>query len=244
MYIIGNDGTNAHATVKSDGSFTYVAEPGTEYILLASCKGFLNAKSEIIVPDTVTVAHDYTLQFPLAPLNTPTLINNIFYDFGKATLRPESSAALDSLATMLTQNPNITIELSSHCDYRGSSEFNKTLSQKRAESVVNYLIAKGIATDRMTPVGYGKESPKIVNKKAAKRFPWLKVGDKLTEDYIKNLGDEKKQEACNELNRRTEFLVLRTTYKMFDEKGNLKNPPVKKQQQTENEDDSYLDLDF
>ncbi|MCF0192800.1 MAG: OmpA family protein, partial [Prevotella sp.] len=244
VYIIGNDGTNAHATVKSDGSFTYVAEPGTEYILLASCKGFLNAKSEIIVPDTVTVAHDYTLQFPLAPLNTPTLINNIFYDFGKATLRPESSAALDSLATMLTQNPNITIELSSHCDYRGSSEFNKTLSQKRAESVVNYLIAKGIATDRMTPVGYGKESPKIVNKKAAKRFPWLKVGDKLTEDYIKNLGDEKKQEACNELNRRTEFLVLRTTYNMFDEKGNLKNPPVKKQQQTENEDDSYLDLDF
>lgn len=242
VYIIGDDGTNAHATVKSDGSFTYVAEPGTEYIFLASCKGFLNAKSEVYVPDTVTVAHDYVLQFPLAALSTPTLIENIFYDYGKATLRPESSAALDSLAAMLTQNPNVTIELSSHCDYRGSSEFNKNLSQKRAESVVNYLIDKGIAPDRMTPVGYGKESPKTVNKKAAKRYPWLKVGDKLTEEYITSLKDKEKEEICNELNRRTEFLVLRTTYNMFDENGNLKNPPVKKKTETNN--DSELDMDF
>ena len=242
VYIIGNDGTNSRATVKSDGSFTYVAEPGTEYIFLASCKGYLNAKSEVYVPDTVTVAHDYTLQFPLAALSTPTLIENIFYDFGKATLRPESSAALDSLAEMLTQNPNVTIELSSHCDYRGSSEFNKTLSQKRAESVVNYLIEKGIAPDRLTPVGYGKENAKTVNKKVAKRYPWLKVGDKLTEEFITSLKDKEKEEICNELNRRTEFLVLRTTYNMFDENGNLKNPPVKRKVETTN--DSDLDMDF
>lgn len=244
VYIIGNDGTNAHATVKSDGSFTYVAEPGTEYILLATCKGYLNAKSEVSIPDTVTVAHDYVLQFPLAALNTPTLIENIFYDYGKATLRPESNVALDSLANMLIQNPNVTIELSSHCDYRSSSEFNKTLSQKRAESVVNYLIAKGIAPERMTPVGYGEDNPKTVNKKAAKRFPWLKVGDKLTEEFITNLKDKEKEEICNELNRRTEFLVLRTTYNMFDENGNLKNPPVKKKVETNNDMDLDMDFDF
>lgn len=244
VYIIGNDGTNAHATVKSDGSFTYVAEPGTEYIFLATCKGYLNAKSEVYVPDTVTVAHDYTLQFPLAALSTPTLIENIFYDYGKATLRPESSAALDSLADMLTQNPNVTIELSSHCDYRGSSEFNKTLSQKRAESVVNYLIEKGIAADRLTPVGYGKENAKTVNKKVAKRYPWLKVGEKLTEEFITSLKDKEKEEICNELNRRTEFLVLRTTYNMFDEKGNLKNPPIKKKPAIEADSDSDFDFEF
>lgn len=244
VYIIGNDGTNAHATVKSDGSFTYVAEPGTEYIFLATCKGYLNAKSEVYVPDTVTVAHDYTLQFPLAALSTPTLIENIFYDYGKATLRPESSAALDSLADMLTQNPNVTIELSSHCDYRGSSEFNKTLSQKRAESVVNYLIEKGIAADRLTPVGYGKENAKTVNKKVAKRYPWLKVGEKLTEEFITSLKDKEKEEICNELNRRTEFLVLRTTYNMFDEKGNLKNPPIKKKPAIETDSDSDFDIEF
>lgn len=244
VYIIGNDGTNTHATVKSNGSFTYVAEPGTEYIILASCKGYLNAKSEVIVPDTVTVAHDYTLQFPLAALSTPTLIENIFYDYGKATLRPESSLALDSLANMLTQNPNVTIELSSHCDYRGSSEFNKTLSQKRAESVVNYLIEKGIAADRMTPVGYGKENPKTVNKKVAKRYPWLKVGDKLTEEFITALKDKEKEEICNELNRRTEFLVLRTTYNMFDENGNLKNPPVKKQTKPSIDNDDDFEIEF
>lgn len=241
VYIIGNDGTNRHATVKSDGSFTFVAEPGTEYIMLASCKGYLNAKSQVMIPDTVTVAHDYVQQFPLAAFNTPTLIENIFYDFAKATLRPESNLALDSLAEMLRQNPNVTIELSSHCDYRGSEQLNKDLSQRRAESVVNYLISKGIAADRMTPVGYGKENPKTVNKKLNKRYPWLKVGEKLTEDFIKTL-DADKQEICNEVNRRTEFLILRTTYNMFDENGNLKNPPPQKKKPEASEEELDFEL--
>lgn len=245
VYIIGSDGTNQHMSVKSDGSFTFEADPGTEYIMLASCKGYLNAKAEVLVPDTVTVSHEYTLQFPLAALNVPTLIDNIFYDYGKATLRPESNNALDSLANMLTQNPNITIELSSHCDYRGSSEFNKKLAQQRAESVVNYLISKGIASDRMTPVGYGKEKPKTIRKRLANKYSWLKEGDVLTEEFITALKDEKKQEICNEINRRTEFLVLRTTYNMFDEKGNLKNPPPKKVETNRDSDsDLELDLDF
>ena len=242
-YVVGNDGTNQHVTIKSDGSFTYVAEPGTEYIILASCKGYLNAKSEIAIPDTVTTAHEYTLQFPLAAINTPTLIDNIFYDFDKATLRPESNVALDSLVDMLNQNPNVTIELSAHCDYRGAAEYNKKLSQRRAESVVNYLISKGIAADRLTPVGYGKEKPKKINRKVTKKFPWLKVGEQLTEEFITKLGDEKKKEICNELNRRTEFLVLRTTYNMFDEKGNLKNPPVKPKP-ANNDDDDGFEIDF
>ncbi len=96
-----------------------------------------------------------------------------------------------------------------------------------------YLIAHGIAADRLTPKGYGKERPKTIKKKVTEKYTWLKEGDVLSEEFVKAIKDEKKQEICNQLNRRTEFSVLRTTYGMFDEKGNLKNPPKPKAREEE-----------
>ena len=173
--------------------------------------------------DTATVSNEYVLQFPLANISAPVLIENIFYDFDKATLRPESQTALNELVKLLNENPNVTIELSAHTDYKGAADYNERLSQRRAESVVNYLVEHGIAADRLTPKGYGKEKPKTVKKKVAARYPFLKEGDVLTEEFITALKDEQQQEQCNQLNRRTEFIVLRTTYGMFDEQGQLKS---------------------
>ena len=236
VYIVGNDGTNKTLSVKGDGSFTEVMTPGVDYVLLATCKGFLNHKEEISIKPSAE-SQDHVLQFPLASIRVPVLIDNIFYDFDKYTLRAESTAALDELVKLLEENPNVTIELSSHCDYKGSEAYNKTLSQRRAETVVKYLISKGIKADRLTPVGYGKMKPKTIRKKLTEKYTWLKEGDVLTEDYIKKL-DKEKQEICNQLNRRTEFIVLRTTYGMFDEKGNLKNPPKPKAEKENAEEDS------
>ena len=220
VYMIGSDGTNLKLGVKSDGSFEKELTPGVEYMFLATCKGFLNHKEELkVVP--MNDSHEYVLQFPLASITAPVLIDNIFYDFNKATLRPESQTALDELVKLLNENPNVTIELSSHCDYKGSSAYNKLLAQRRAESVVNYLVDKGIARDRLSPVGYGKEKPKTIKKKLTEKLTWLKEGDVLTEEFIKKL-DPDKQEICNQLNRRTEFIVLRTTYGLLDENGQLK----------------------
>lgn len=220
VYMIGSDGTNLKLGVKSDGSFEKELTPGVEYMFLATCKGFLNHKEELkVVP--MNDSHEYVLQFPLASITAPVLIDNIFYDFNKATLRPESQTALDELVKLLNENPNVTIELSSHCDYKGSSAYNKLLAQRRAESVVNYLVDKGIVRDRLSPVGYGKEKPKTIRKKLTEKLTWLKEGDVLTEDFIKKL-DPEKQEICNQLNRRTEFIVLRTTYGLLDENGQLK----------------------
>lgn len=220
VYMIGSDGTNLKLGVKSDGSFEKELTPGVEYMFLATCKGFLNHKEELkVVP--MNDSHEYVLQFPLASITAPVLIDNIFYDFNKATLRPESQTALDELVKLLNENPNVTIELSSHCDYKGSSAYNKLLAQRRAESVVNYLVDKGIVRDRLSPVGYGKEKPKTIRKKLTEKLTWLKEGDVLTEEFIKNL-DPEKQEICNQLNRRTEFIVLRTTYGLLDENGQLK----------------------
>ena len=231
VYMVGNDGTNLKLSVKGDGSFTQQIRPGVDYVLLGTCKGFLNHKEQLRV-EPVTESQEYVLQFPLASITAPVLIDNIFYDFDKATLRPESTQALDELIKLLNENPNVTIELSAHCDYRGAIEYNRTLSQKRAESVVSYLVEHGIAADRLSPMGYGKEKPKTIRKKLTETYTFLKEGDVLTEDFIKALKPEE-QEICNQLNRRTEFIVLRTTYGMFDEQGNLKNPPQPKTEEQE-----------
>lgn len=240
IYMVGNDGTNLKLNVKGDGSFTQVIKPNVEYIIMASCKGFLSHKEELKA-ETVSESEEYVLQFPLASITAPVLIDNIFYDFDKATLRPESAKALDELVKLLNENPNVTIELSAHCDYKGSAEYNKRLSQRRAETVVNYLIAHGIERERLTPAGYGKDKPKTIKKKLTEKYKWLKEGDVLTEDFIKKQKKDE-QEVCNQLNRRTEFIVLRTTYGMFDEKGNLKNPPKPKADIEEDTDEEVFDI--
>lgn len=218
VYMVGNDGTNLKLSVKGDGSFTQVLKPGVDYVLLGTCKGYLNVKNEICV-EQAEESEEYTLQFPLPPINVPVLIDNIFYEFDRADLTPESTEALDKLVGMMNENPNITIELSAHCDYRGNDAYNQRLSQRRAESVVRYLIQHGIAEDRLTAVGYGESRPKVITKKLAETLlasDSVKVevqeNDTLTEDYILAVDDEEQQEVLHALNRRTEFRVLRTTY--------------------------------
>ena len=237
VFMVGNDGTNLKLNVLADGSFKQVVKPGVEYVMLATCKGYLNHKEELAVKPSET-SHEYVLQFPLASITAPVLIDNIFYDLDKYTLRPESKQALDELVKLLNENPNVTIELSAHCDYRGTPEYNKVLSQNRANAVVQYLIEAGIAPQRLTPVGYGKEKPKTIRKKLTERYKWLKEGDVLTEDFITKL-DKDKQEICNQLNRRTEFVVQRTTYGLLDDKGNLKKQKKAPKQSEKDKEDVF-----
>lgn len=241
VYCVGDDGTNEKLTLKSDGSFTKTMSPEVSYLFLAACKGFLNHKEEIKALANPKASRDTTLQFALANISAPVLIDNIFYDFDKATLRDSSKVALGQLVNILNDNPNVTIELAAHTDFVGSAAYNKGLSQRRAESVIRYLIAHGVAADRLTPVGYGKERPRKVNRRLASRYSWLKEGDVLTEQFIKALNDTKHQDICNQLNRRTEFSVLRTTYGLFDKDGKLKQmPKPRKQSQTNGDDDGYI----
>jgi outer membrane protein OmpA-like peptidoglycan-associated protein len=240
VYMVGNDGTNLKLSVRGDGSFEQIIQPNVDYILLGTCKGYLN-HTEALRVDTSSVSQEYTLQFPLANISAPVLVRNVFYEFDSAELTPNSTQALDSLVVLLEENPNITIELASHCDYRGADEYNERLSQRRAESVVNYLIEHGIASDRLTPKGYGEGKPKTIKRKVAERYPFLKEGDVLTEEYITKLSEEQ-QEQCNQLNRRTEFIVLRTTYGLFDKAGKLIQKPQPKEVRQDSAEDQPSEL--
>lgn len=211
--IVGNDGSNQKTYAKPDGSFSFPLERGVSYVMMAGAKGYLNARQEF-TSDTAEEDAEYGIDFMLASITKPNILDNIFYDFDKATLRPESREALDGLVAMLRDNPNITIEMASHTDRKGSDEYNIALSQRRAKSVVDYLIAAGIAPDRLQARGYGESRPKTVTKRVAREFPQFPVGQVLDEAYILTLTEEDR-EIADQINRRTEFQVLSIDYEMY-----------------------------
>lgn len=211
--IVGNDGSIQKEAGKADGSFRFPLQRGVSYVMMAGAKGFLNAKQEFTA-DNAEEDAEYGVDFILASINKPVVIENVFYDFDRADLRPETKTALDEMAQMLNDNPNVTIEMASHTDRWGTEEYNMSLSHRRAQSVIDYLISKGISADRLQPQGYGKSRPKTITKRLAREYPQFKEGDVLTEEYISGL-PEVDQEAADQINRRTEFQVLSIDYRMY-----------------------------
>lgn len=208
--IVGDDGSNQKAMGKPDGTFRFKLQRGVKYVMLAGAKNYLNGKQEFVSDSTEEDA-EYSVDFILASIEKPQVVENIFYDFDKAVLRDESKQALDEMAQLLKDNPHVAIEMSSHTDRIGSDKYNNALSDRRAKSVVDYLISQGIQTDRLKHKGYGKTRPKTVTKRIARLYPQFKEGDTLTEEFIEGLSEED-QAAADQINRRTEFQVISTNY--------------------------------
>lgn len=203
----------------SDGAFRFNLNPNTDYSVIGSKEKYLSA---IVDRSTkgLKKSKEFDIILELSPYGGGKRFElpNIEYDLAKTTLRPESMISLDELVKTLTVNSHITIELAANTDYRGGDDYNQTLSEGRANSVINYLISKGIKEDRLTAVGNGERLPKLINNKtkngrkilATNRF--LRNGDVLTEEFINNLETEDQKEICHQLNRRTEFRVLKDDY--------------------------------
>lgn len=211
--IVGDDGSNQREVARDDGSFRFNLDRGVKYVMLAGAKGYLNVKQEF-ESDMEEEDADYGVDFILAAIHKPQVVENIFYDFDKASLRPESKAALDEMVTMLRDNPNVTIEMGSHTDRVGTEEYNMALSDRRAKSVVDYLIGAGIPADRLSWKGYGKSVPKTVTKRINREYPQFPEGTVLDEAFIGTLSEEDR-EAADQINRRTEFQVTSIEYDFF-----------------------------
>lgn len=204
------------------GTFTYKLQPNQNYQIKAEGgKDYFSTSASF---NTMKFDYDTVINVVLNLARIPRIIvlPNILYEYDKAVLLPESTVSLDGLIKTLNDNPNITIELRSHTDFRGNDDYNMTLSQDRAKSCVDYLISKGIKPDRLTAKGLGESEPRVITKELAVQFPYFKEGDILTEDYINKLKDNKQKEDAHQLNRRTEFSVLSTDYGVAKEPE--KNP--------------------
>ena len=211
VQLIASDGSNLQAETGAGGDFKFALKADVDYIFLASKRGYLNGKNKETTKGQAK-SRDFMVTLLLTSIDKPIELPNILYDFGKWDLRPESMVSLDKLVETLLDNPNAVIELMSHTDSRDTEEFNQTLSQKRAQFAVQYLIDKGIEPERLVPKGYGESTPKIIDAETVKQNPFLKAGTPLTEQYINSLGSDEQKEIAHQINRRTEFRVLRTDY--------------------------------
>lgn len=208
--IVGNDGTINKIPGKENGTYSIDVQRGVEYVLLGSAKDHLNTKMTLKTAD-IKRDSTYLVDFILTPINKPVVLENIFFDFDKSDLKPEAKKDLNGLIELLVLNPNVSIELSSHTDRKGSDEYNDKLSQRRADDVVEYLIKGGIAKARLTSVGYGKQKPKTVTRSVVKKYDFLHEGEILNEAFIESLTPEQ-QNIADQINRRTEFKVVSITF--------------------------------
>lgn len=169
VLLVNQQGYYDKTKTNSEGMFRFTNVKGGEnYTLLLARKGYWTQAKQFSLPnlpyDTrFNEKSGFDFNFNLQPIETNEeyVIENIYYDFDKATLRPESKLELDKLVKLLKENPNLLVEINSHTDERGTHEYNMKLSQARAESVVNYLIEHGISSDRLIARGYGKTRPVI-----------------------------------------------------------------------------------
>lgn len=208
--IVGRDGSMSRAEARTDGTFSFPLQRGVSYLLQAGAPGYLNMRQEF-TSDTTEQDATYEVDFLLVALDKPQVVENIFYDFDRATLRPESTSALDSLAGVLAEHPNISIRLTAHADRKGADAYNLRLSDRRAKAVVDYLIGVGVDPGRLSWEGRGKSQPKTITPRLHRLYPQFEVGTKLDEDFIATLSDEDAA-AADQINRRTEFEITSATY--------------------------------
>ena len=213
LRIVGTDGTHSKLNARHDGTYKIKLKKDVKYVMLVSARGYLNDK-ELWNTQNLADSKTYKMDFTLSPVSRPIKMENVFYDFGRWEITKASEAELTKLVKLLNDNPNITIELSAHTDMKGNEEYNNELSQKRAQSCCEYLIKNGIEKERLTPVGYGKLKPVVADKALHAKYPFIPQEQALDETFIKSLPADK-QEICNQINRRTEFKVLKTTYKLY-----------------------------
>ena len=215
-------------SITTDANGRFKIDRGTlgedkSYKLNLSRKRFLTAVGDVSTKDLMlsdyspikeerTYVKSYNLKLVMDPIEVPIVLPNVFFDLAKWDLREESKVALDTVYNILQRNPTITIGLRSHTDYRDTDEKNQTLSQKRAQSCVDYLIEKGIPAERLTAVGMGESEPfEIPQNYAGLGADLFDAGSVLTESFIRRQGADA-QEVANQVNRRTDFKVLSDDY--------------------------------
>ena len=183
------------------GYYKLILEPEMDYFAKASMFDYFADQALLSTMDELS-SKIYRQNFYLKKIPKGEIeIEGIEYDFDKATLRPVSIEVLDKLVEFLELNDNLSVEIRSHTDYRGSDSYNMRLSDARAKSVVDYLIEQGIDFERLKPKGYGETTPAEIQREDGEIVI-------LTKAYIDALPTEEEREEAHQRNRRTAFKVL------------------------------------
>lgn len=228
--LVGSDGSNISTRTNDKGYFLFGIDQEVEKVEAARTASSEQVKKnttyEIIVDKSnyftqsaiettigVEFSKKFTKNFDLEPIpEEPIVLPDILYDLARWELKPQYEDSLQGLIETLQINPTIRVELASHTDNRDTEEKNDILSQKRAQSVVDYLIIRGIEPGRLVAKGYGERSPRTLHRDYVAGGMTFAEGTILTEEYINSLASNDAKEAAHQLNRRTEFKVLSKDY--------------------------------
>ncbi len=232
--------TNSQTSERGN-RFGFELELDTPYRVIATREGYY---PDTITFNTVGLKESKTFEYrlylkakPLPPaepefdtiaIEQAIVLENILYKFDSDRIEPEAEQDLQVVYELMTEYPDMKIELSSHTDNRGNDRYNLDLSQRRAESARRWLVRKGISRDRIDAKGYGESVPKAVTAKQAIQFPFLKEGDVLTETYINNLANDEQREAAHAINRRTEFKITEGPTSIIIKSARLRKNPATK----------------
>jgi peptidoglycan-associated lipoprotein len=209
--LTGSNGTSVETRTDAQGHYGFnkvQIKPNTTYDLICLKSNYFNKKAKETTVGLES-SKDFIIDFRLQPIpDKPIVLPDILYDLAKWDLKPQYQDSLQGLIKTLDENETIIIELASHTDSRGTDESNDVLSQKRAESVVNYLIDRGIDPDRLIAKGYGERVPRRLLKDQLKDGFLFKAGTLLSQAFVDSLKTKPEQEAAYALNRRSEFRII------------------------------------
>jgi peptidoglycan-associated lipoprotein len=215
VQIIGSNGKTAEYNTDERGNYSFNKNqvlPNTTYEIIVTKKDyFIEKATETTVgfESSRDLIHDFTLR-PIP--KKPVVLPDILYDLARWDLKPQFQDSLQGLIATLDANENLVIELASHTDTRDTEERNDILSQKRAQSVVDYLITRGIDPDRLVAKGYGERVPRNLGRNITREGYTFVAGTVITDSLIETLPSPAVKEAAHQLNRRTEFSILRNDF--------------------------------
>ena len=211
----GSDGSNYTTNSSEKGTFLFTNSQiklDNTYILTIEKKNFFSF-TDTISTVGLEFSRDFEEDYQISVIpDAPIVLPDILYELSKWELRPQFEDSLRGLIELLQVNPNITIELGSHTDSRDTYEKNDILSQKRAQSVCDYLVIRGIDPFRLTAKGYGERMPRTLLKDYTYKGFTIPAGTTLTDEYIKGLPNDETKEYAHQLNRRSEFRVISKDY--------------------------------
>jgi Outer membrane protein and related peptidoglycan-associated (lipo)proteins len=209
--LVGSNGSTMSTRTNDKGFFMFgenqISKNTTYQITVDKENYFTFNATETTVG--LEFSRDFVKDFSIEPIpQEPIMLPDILYELGKWDLQPQYEDSLQGLIETLQINPTITIELASHTDARDTEEKNDILSQRRAQSVVDYLILRGIDPMRLTAKGYGERNPRTLNKDYVVKGYKFAAGTVLNENYINSLPNNELKEVAHQMNRRTEFRIL------------------------------------
>jgi len=216
IQLIGSDGSLWQVETDREGKYLFGRDrikENTRYDLLVNRERYFTTRAQ---KSTIGAegSEDYVLDIELEPIPDRAIpLPEILYEFASWELLPQFQDSLMGLVQTLKDNPTIIIELASHTDSRGTDQINDTLSQRRAQSVVGFLIRQGIEPDRMVAQGYGKRIPRVIETDMVRDGFSFPAGTVLNEAYIGSLESEEHRDVAHQMNRRTEFKVTGFDYK-------------------------------